>query len=131
MEMFGAGQVVLAEGRPLEYLPEKSGEKASKEIGGRCALRYLRRHQVGVYSGGTTDPQWVTLTPYTPKEAVRWLALPNPLDPPGFVLFIDIASVPIVKGPGRVRLGGGIEYLLPGGFPAEAVVHPKWEVEIQ
>lgn len=131
VEMFKAGQILLDEGHVLDMSSPRPGHEVSRELNGRCVLRYLRRHQVGKFAYGTDDPQCVTPTAYTPRDAVQWLALPSPLDPPSFVLFIDIASVPKVLGPRRVRLGGGIEYVLPEGFPAQAVIHPGWEIEIR
>ena len=99
----------------------------------RLLLRYVRPHQVGSFTGGTFDPQYVTVTPYSPDEAVCWLALPNPLDPPRHVLLIDpgLMKDHRVAGPRWVRLGNGVEFILLDGFPKHASVAPGWEVEIK
>ncbi len=99
----------------------------------RLLLRYVRSHQIGALSGGTTTPQYVTVTPYAGDEAVSWLALPNPMDPPTHVLLLDPAQMAghRLAGPRWVRLGNGIEFILLDGFPNHAVVKPGWEVEVR
>jgi hypothetical protein len=62
-------------------LPERPGAEVSDELGGRYLLRYMRAAQVGTLTGGSTLPQWVTPTPYSPDEAISWLMLPDPLVP--------------------------------------------------
>lgn len=114
-----------------DALPDRPGGEVADELGGRFLLRYLRTHQVGLLTGGTGSMQYVTPTPYAPEETVAWLALPAPRDPPSHVLFIDPALVDVVRGPRWVRLGGGVEYLLPFGFGRRALAAPGWEAEIR
>jgi hypothetical protein len=42
---------------------------------------------------------------------------------------LDPNQIPEVRGPRRVRLGGGLEYVLPKGFPASALVLP-WPIPV-
>lgn len=111
-------------------LPERAGSQVARELGGRYLLRFVRPHQLGTLIGGSIRSQWVTPTPYSRAAAVRWLALPDPLDPPGHTLVLDPEAIAVLAGPRLVRLGGGIEYLLPEGFSRDAIVPPGWEVEV-
>jgi hypothetical protein len=72
--------------------------------------------------------QFVTPTPYSPAETVVWLALPNPA-PRDYALFLDPGRIPAICGPRRVRLGGGLEYILPRGYPAAAML-VGWPVRV-
>ncbi|MGW1489794.1 hypothetical protein [Streptomyces sp. NPDC002402] len=127
LEMLGPA---LLGAQDIRKSADRPGTQVAVELGGRYLLRYIRRYQVGNFATGADEEQWLTPTAYTPEEALPYLALPKPQSPPLYVLFIDPARVPLLKGPGRVRLGAGIEYLLPYGFPADAMVHPGWEIEI-
>lgn len=111
-------------------MPERPGVDVALEICGRFLIRYIRPHQLGTLLGGTDNSQWVTPTPYPPEDAVRWLALPDPRDPPRHALLLDAARIRAICGPRYVRLGGGLEYLLPQGFPRDAIVDPAWEIEV-
>ena len=117
---------------PDHLLDVRDAADFAKEVP-RLLLRYLRGHQVGTLSGGTNRGQYVTVTPYSGSEAISWLALPNPLDPPSHVLLLDPAHMSgyPLAGPRWVRLGSGIEFILLHGFPQEAVVPPGWEVEVK
>lgn len=59
---------------------------------------------------------------------ISWLALPTPARRE-FVLFLDALYLSDVRGPRRVLLGGGLEYLLASGFPANAIV-VGWPVPV-
>jgi len=126
------GITIAASSTPDSSLQVWNGPDFAKEVP-RLLVRYLRKGQVGRLTGGSDRPQWVTLTPYAPDDLISWLALPAPLDPPSHCLLLDAAQLdprPIL-GPRWVRLGGGIEFLLPGGFPPQAVVPLGWEIEIR
>ena len=107
----------------------KSGGDIALELGGRYLLRYMMPHQVGQYAMGSKDRHFVTPTAYSPEDAISWLYLPKPTGKRPFVMLLNPAKIPIVQGPRWVRLGNGIEYLLPQGFPREAVV-VGWELEV-
>ena len=115
-----------------EAVPPKSGSEVFQELGGRFLLRYLLRGQ-----GDTADKlgriqsrmQWVTPTPYSPEETIAMLALPAPEQPREYVLILDPRKIREVQGPRRILLGHGVEYILPQGFPKEALVLP-WPMEV-
>ena len=113
---------------PLHAMPARTGADVSAELGGRYLLRYLMRRQYGQFTTGSPNVNFATPTPYSPTETVSWLALPSPMRR-DFVLFLDPNSIPEVRGPRRVLLGGGIEYILPRGFPASALV-VNWPVPV-
>jgi hypothetical protein len=113
-------------------LPRQTGLEFAAFIA-RLLIRYLRNHQVGLLTSGSSRPQWVTLTPYSGPETISWLALPVPRDAPTHALLLNPArmgSYPI-DGPRWVRLGGGVEFLLPMGFPSAAISPPGWELELR
>jgi len=115
--------VVVPSNTPDERVPLKSGGAVFEELGGRYLLRYLLREQVDQFLDGSEGRlHWATPTPYSPEETIRWLALPAVRRVRDHVLFLDPRRIPEIRGPRWVRLGGGIEYLLPGGFPKEALV---------
>ena len=114
---------------PDSALPSKTGSDVARELGGRYLLRYVLDDQVGEYLAGSTAPHWTTPTPYSATDTVSWLALPAPTLIRRYVMMLDPARIPQLLGPRWIRFGKGIEYLLPSGFPANAVVFP-WELEI-
>jgi hypothetical protein len=113
-------------------VPSKSGVEVFDELGGRFLLQYLLTGQ-----GDTVEKlsqiqgrlQWVTPTPYSPEETISMLALPAPEQSREYVLILDPRKIEEIQGPRRVLLGLGIEYILPKGFPKEALVLP-WPVEV-
>jgi hypothetical protein len=121
---------IAPRGTPTAGLPLKAGVDVYRELGGRFLLRYLRVSQVDRFAlGSATDRHFVTPTPYGPEDAVRFLYLPAPVDPPTFVLVIDPSKVDRILGPRWVRMGDGIEYILPEGFTREALV-TSWEMTL-
>lgn len=114
---------------PDDSLPIRLGRDIAIELGGRYLLRYMFPHQVGQYALGSQDRHFVTPTAYSPEDAVSWLYLPKPTGKRPFVMLLDPAKVPYAQGPRWVRLGNGIEYILPRGFPGEAV-GAGWELEV-
>jgi hypothetical protein len=115
--------------------PVRPGAEIARELGGRKLLRYLRSDQLGAFRDGSTDITYVTPTPYTPEETARWLVLPSAHVPRTHVLILDPDRIPYVQGPLWVAAGRGIQYILPAGFPPEAILVPgapgqQWEVEV-
>lgn len=102
-------------------LPSRSGARLSAELGGRLLLRYVREHEIEHAAEGTSRPVWVTPTPFGPRDAVDVLALPRAWEPRDYLVLIRPEQVPEARGPRWVLGGGGIEYLLPAGYPASAV----------
>ena len=121
---------IAARVTPDDSLPLKSGRDVALELGGRYLLRYMLPHQVDQFREGSRARHFVTPTPYSPEDTVSWLYLPKPTGDRPFVLLLDPASIPSLQGPRWVRLGNGIEYILPQGFPREAIV-AGWELKVE
>jgi hypothetical protein len=111
-------------------VPVKSGGAVFEELGGRFLLRYLVPAQIADFRAGGEGVHWVTPTPYQPEETLSWLALPALREPRLHALVLDPRRIAVIRGPRWVRLGGGIEYILPHGFPGEALVLP-WPIEVK
>jgi len=111
----------------IQRLPLKTGAEVADELGGRFLLRYIRYQQLRTLMDGVRDEQFVTPTAYGAEDAVSWLTLPSPDRPPTHLLLLDPAKLTRVRGPRWVRMGGGIEYILPEGFGREALALP-WEI---
>lgn len=126
----GVGLSIAASRTPLQRLGRYAGREIAERTGYRHVVRYLRSHQVGVFHGGSDTPHFVTPTCYSPDDAVSFLALPAPNLPPSHVLLLETEQIPLMLGPRRVRCGDGIEFYLPTGFPAMAVVPPGWEIQL-
>lgn len=113
-----------------EDLDEKTGAKVSKDLGGRYLLRYLLPQQAGQFQEGSPGRRHcVTPTPYAPEETISWLALPEPTRPRTLIMLLDPSRIQKIRGPRWIRLGKGIEYILPDGFPKDAIVFP-WEIQV-
>jgi len=126
------GTMIVPGDTPDTDVPSKSGAEVFEELGGRFLLRFLLPGQVSTEEKLSQIPprkQWVTPTPYSPKETIAMLALPAPDYPREYVFVLDPRKIANVLGPRRVRLGIGIEYILPDGFPKEALVLP-WPLEV-
>jgi hypothetical protein len=89
-------------------------------------LRYLGRREIGLYTRGNAGIHWVTPTPYSSRDCATWLNLPAPDKLRTHVLLLNPVHIPRIAGPRRIEGGLGIEYMLPNGFPAKALVF-TWE----
>lgn len=119
---------------PDAMLPQLNGPQVATHLGGRYLLRYLLPHQVGDVDSyaaqGSNRRHFVTPTPYAPGETVPWLALPKPAESRLYVMLLDPEKIDReVLGPRWVRGGKGFEYLLPQGFPKEALVF-QWALQV-
>lgn len=122
-EQIEATTTITSHVTPLVDMPDRVGSDVAVELGGRLFLRYLTKSQLTTFlDGSTSRGHWVTPTAISPTDVVDWLALFAPSEPRHHALLLDPALVPVVRGPSWVRLGSGIEYYLPGGFPKEAVL---------
>lgn len=107
----------------VETMPDRTGIEVAAELGNRLLVRYLVDSQVNEFTGGSLGrAHWVTPTAISSKDVVGWLALPSPRAKRQHALFLNPAEIDVIRGPAWVRLGQGIEYYLPNGFPAAAVV---------
>jgi hypothetical protein len=130
--------VIYTEDEPDTALPFRTGRSVSVELGGRLLVRYLRLRDVVAPSaaqgspklGGLFRPAWVTPTPFSPREAIAALALPFPRESRTHAVLLNPALIPLIQGPRRISCGTGIEYLLPQGYPAEALAF-GWELEVR
>ena len=136
-EMLRSRTLIHPVGTRFDLLPRVPDPAA--QLGSRLLLRYLLPEQVGEFTGGTDRAQYVTPTAYAPGETISWLALPPATGPRTWVLLLDPAFLRDVRGPRWIHFGGGIEYVLPYGFPAEAVAEigagpagaGRWELEVR
>ncbi|MFJ1709572.1 hypothetical protein [Kitasatospora sp. NPDC088346] len=110
-------------------LPKKSGLDVYEEIGHRHLLRFVMAEQIGAFKDGSIQKHFTTPTPYPPDEIVDILHLPAVHRPRLWALVLDPREIPNIYGPRLVRWGHAIEYLLPDGFPEEALVS-RWEVQV-
>jgi hypothetical protein len=120
---------IASRGTPDSQLQRRSGADVARELGNRYLLRYLLPHQLGQFQNGSSGKHCLTPTPYSPEETISWLALPQPTEPRTYVMLLDPARISVILGPRWVRLGKGIEYVLPDGFPQDAIVF-RWEVPV-
>ena len=124
------GVNIASVGIPDEELPKKTGLEVARELCGRPLLRYLRRQDVGRYLYGDSNRHCTTPTPYASEDLIGFLNLPDPASRRTHFLLLDAAKVDEIRGPRYIAWGGGIEYVLPEGFPQEALVNP-WGIEIR
>jgi hypothetical protein len=104
-------------------MPDRPAADVVAELGGRLFLRYLTGPQVTEFMNGSTDrDHWVTPTPISPEHVVDWLSLFAPQVPREHALLLDPSRLTGIRGPAWIRLGQGLEYYLPFGFPQEAIV---------
>lgn len=123
MEMLDRRSVPIA--RPLSGSGKPSsrpGLEVAVHLGGRYLLRYLMADQVEEFSGGSTRETYVTTTAYSPEDAVMWLNLPDPTQPRSYVLLLKPDEIDEIIGPMYVGFASGIQYILPHGFPKDAIV---------
>jgi hypothetical protein len=125
----GAGTPIASALTPTTALPTRAGRDVARELGGRFLVRYMLDRQVGRFASGSTDLHYVTPTPLSVDDVRSVLALPAATEPRRYAMLIDPSKVPEIKGPRWVRAGTGLEYLLPTGFPASAILL-GWEIAI-
>jgi hypothetical protein len=113
-----------------EDLPRKTGMEVARELGGRPLVRYLRRQDAGRYLYGDSNRHCTTPTAYASEDLIGFLNLPDPTTRRTHFLLLDAAKVGEILGPRYIAWGGGIEYVLPEGFPKEALINP-WGMEIR
>jgi hypothetical protein len=118
---------IFSRGTPDSGMPVRPGTSVSTELHGRMLCRYI----IDPHEPPRTSATWVSPTPLSSEELIPYLALPNPLKAREFVLFLDPSKISDIQGPRWTSMGQGIEYLLPGGYPASAVVPPGWGVRIR
>ncbi len=114
---------IVARPQDVRDMPDRRGVDVAAELGGRLVVRYLVDSQVDEFTHGSNDRgHWVTTTAISPEDVIFWLALYAPRDRRRHALLLDPAKIEIIRGPAWIRLGPGLEYYLPNGFPEDAVV---------
>jgi hypothetical protein len=98
-------------------------------------MHYVMPRNARAYDRGRNEMCYVTPTPYSPEDAVIWLLLPAPDVPRTYAYFLDPACIDFIVGPVRAAPAAGIQYILPAGFTAEAIVVPgapsgRWAVQV-
>lgn len=124
-----SGATIASRLTPEADLTPRNGSDVATELGGRYLIRYVMPHQVGDYRNGSTDRHYVTPTPYPSDESISWLYLPRPMLIRTHALLVNPERVNVILGPRWIRIGKGIEYILPEGFPQDAIVM-GWEIQI-
>lgn len=117
----GQGRRIAAPGTPDTDLLVVPGVIAAIEIGDRYVIRYLTAWSIRTAPLGSSDPTFVSPTPFTPTEAAIWFSLPG-AEPRSWYVLLDLRLIDWVQGPRYEQFGGGLEYLLPNGYPEAAVV---------
>lgn len=112
---------------PDNAMPIRAGAHVHSELQGRMLCRYI----INPHEPPRTTPTWVSPTPLSTDELVPYLALPNPGAAREYVLFLDPSKIADIQGPRWSLMGQGLEYLLPGGYPAASVIGPGWGVRIR
>ena len=116
-------------------LPTVAGNAVFDQLGGRWLMRYIRPYSLADYDPNSPrshfdGPAYVTPTPYSTDDVISWLALPPHLPAPNYAVLIDPRAVDAL-GPRWVRLGNGIEYVLPNGYDLHDVVYPRWPILVR
>jgi hypothetical protein len=112
---------------PDSAMPFRPGIDVAVELHGRMLCRYI----IDPHEPPRTSATWVCPTPLSIEELIPYLALPNPSKAREYVLFLDPGRIKDIQGPRWTSMGQGLEYLLPGGYTASAVVPPGWGVKIR
>jgi hypothetical protein len=118
----GHGVEAVASATRDADLPEKSGDQVFEETGRRYLIRYVPKDGISLESMLEPSPRWVTPTPYSAEDAVRYLALPFGERQREYYWLINPRYLRNVKGPRSIDGGFGIEYLIPEGVPEGALV---------
>ncbi len=115
--------------------PSRPGTEVAFHLGGRYLVRYLMASQVGEFSNGSARETYVTPTAFAPEETLIWLNLPLPTAPRTHALLLRPEKIDEIIGPLYVGFSSGVQYILPSGFPKDAIVVPGapgagWEIVV-
>lgn len=103
-------------------VPRRPGTAVARELGNRYLMRYVLANDERYLQ--SSRKAYVTPTLYSEHEAVDYLVLPPPFEARPFVVLLDPALIPWIKGPLEAAYGGGIQYILPDGYTIDAVIVP-------
>jgi hypothetical protein len=108
-------------------LPIRSGNEVADELHGRMLIRYA----IDAHETPRSMTTYVCPTPLSTEELSAFLALPRPDVKREYAILLDPTQIDQVQGPRWCAMGQGIEYVLPAGYQARAVVAPGWGVRIR
>ena len=113
----------------------RHGSDVMGELGGRFLLNYVAGWQVGRYDRGRPERCWVTPTLYAPEDVTSYILPPVANETREYAYLLDPSKVALIEGPMWVAVGGGIQYVLPVGYPEEAIYVPDdptghWAIRI-
>jgi hypothetical protein len=104
----------------LTGMPTRTGTEIAAELAGRKLLRLTQDQHEGPRAGVET---WLTATTACPKCAGPVFHLPKQLAERSWAIPIEPAKVSEIQGPRRCIMGIGLEYYLPNGYEADAMIH--------
>ena len=104
----------------------RPGQSVARQLRGRLLVRYITEAAASSTSGPAlvTTEVYATPTAYSPEEAPIWLLTPGATLPRPYCVLLDPAAIDWIIGPLFVGPAAGIQYILPFGYPAEAVIVP-------
>jgi hypothetical protein len=104
----------------------RRGATVAREMRGRFLARYITAAQAVSMTGPTpmNSEVYATPTAYSPEEAPVWLITPGSVGTRPYVVLLDPAVLVWIIGAMLVGPAAGIQYVLPQGYPAEAIVVP-------
>ena len=91
----------------------------------------LVRYVIDAHESPRSTVTYVCPTPLSTEELDAFLALPRPDVRREYAIFLDPAQIAEIQGPRWCAMGQGIEYVLPAGYEARAVMAPGWGVRIR
>ena len=127
MDSFMLSGKIAPKGMPDSSLPIRLGSDVADELHGRMLVRYV----IDAHEPPRSVPTYVCPTPLSTEELDAFLALPRPDLRREFAIFLDPMRIDQIQGPRWCAMGQGIEYILPSGYTAGAVLPPGWGVRIR
>jgi hypothetical protein len=128
--------VPIASAPPLGAVVPRPGPIIGDELAGRLLTRYITPGQVGRFDHGSTFPCYTTPTPFSPEEALAYLLVPQADTPRDYAYLLDPRRIRVIQGTLWVAAARGIQYILPEGFPGDAIVVPgaptgRWAIPVR
>lgn len=104
----------------LAGMPMRTGPEIARELAGRKLIRLTQDQHEGPRDGRET---WLTATTACPKCAGPIFHLPKQHAERSWAIPIEPEKVGEIQGPRRCIMGIGLEYYLPNGYGADAMIH--------
>jgi hypothetical protein len=119
--------VIWPETADLDSMPLRTGAEVADELGGRLLVRYVTDQHVPP----SMSAVWTTTSAICAVCSGPILHLPAQVTHRHWVFIIDPAKVDAIKGPRRCIMGQGVEYILPNGYEAKALLPPGYGVRVR